>query len=165
MKKDIIYFKDLDTFYQMTDVDDSFIQAVKIRRDTKTRADFLIWQLGGGVERHYILMKSSLKNPYPVKFRGKKKNHTHTTFISSIKFVKKQVKIEYILLTGSTFPTNYASIAMPLMRRIFPQTISKDLVSVIPMSDPPKIKHAYTTSINNESVKSYCVKKYTGGKL
>jgi len=126
MKQDILYLKSHDTFYQMTKVDDDCIHAVKIRKDSKVRADYLMWSLAGGTSRHYIVI-SDEKHPV-VEFRTWDNDTGIKCKLISFKFKRRQLIIKFIKINHVV--DDFVKIVMPLTRQMFPSIIAKDLVGV-----------------------------------
>lgn len=94
------------------------------------------------------------------------------TFLSKIKsfFISVWQKI----FKKKKEETNFDTIAFPLVRRVFAQTIANDLVSVQPLSlptgllfymDSPEREDVYTSKVLVEKYKPYQPSKYTGSTM
>ena len=133
MKKDILYLEDRNRFYQIIELDDTHLKAVRIRKDIRIRADFLMHQLANAATRHYLIVTRA--ETTQLTFR-RSKHFTSKYNVHHWKFRNNKVtaKITSIHIPVDT-TSGYSSVVMPIVRRIFPKIIAKDLFSVTELSE------------------------------
>lgn len=123
MRKDILYFTDLNEFYQMLTIDNNCLTCSKIRKTTNIQADYIVWKMSDAADRHYIELSSK---DNIIDFRKDDLFETSQFSISRISFSKRKIRI-YL---KSIEEAKYKSLVIPVVRKMFPTLIAEDLLPV-----------------------------------